>query len=151
MNGQLDLTGYDLANLDLNSVERVEILKGPQSTLWLGCDGGVINIITTKSETLVVHSERKRRHGSEYTTAGISGGTEKQPTASLTPITAMRFSSLKNNEETDALDVTSLLVSMVHFPNRQKDMPACDTSMPSANMIMLLVSITTNTIMIKSS
>ena len=32
----------------------------------------------------------------------------------------------------------SLLVSMVHFPNRQKDMSACDTSMPSANMIMIL-------------
>ena len=28
MNGQLDLNGYDLANLDLNSVERIEILKG---------------------------------------------------------------------------------------------------------------------------
>ena len=60
MNGQLDLNGYDLANLDLNSVERIEILKGPQSTLY-GSDAmaGVINIITTKSaDTSSIHPTR---------------------------------------------------------------------------------------------
>ena len=38
---------YDLANLTLDSVERIEIVKGPNSTLY-GQDaiGGVINIIT---------------------------------------------------------------------------------------------------------
>ena len=44
---QLGLNGYDLANVDVASVDRIEILKGPQSTLY-GSDamGGVINIIT---------------------------------------------------------------------------------------------------------
>jgi len=40
---------YDLANLMLDNVERIEIVKGPQSSLF-GSDamGGVINIITRK-------------------------------------------------------------------------------------------------------
>ena len=79
MNGQLDLNGYDLANLDLNSVERIEILKGPQSTLY-GSDAmaGIINIITTKSHMPRRYIQREMgKYGTEYTTAGISGGTEQ--------------------------------------------------------------------------
>ena len=107
MNGQLDLNGYDLANLDLNSVERIEILKGPQSTLY-GSDAmaGVINIITTKSETPRRYIQREMgRYGTEYTTAGISGSAEQLAyTFSYSDYSNEGFSSLKNNEETDAID-----------------------------------------------
>ena len=42
--------GFDFARLDAANVERVEILKGPQSTLW-GSDaiGGVVSITTTSA------------------------------------------------------------------------------------------------------
>ncbi len=107
MNGQLDLNGYDLANLDLNSVERIEILKGPQSTLY-GSDAmaGVINIITTKSKTPRRYIQHELgRYGTDYTTAGMSGGTEKLAyTLSYSDYSNEGFSSLKNNKETDALD-----------------------------------------------
>ena len=107
MNGQLDLNGYDLANLDLNSVERIEILKGPQSTLY-GSDAmaGVINIITTKREIPRRYIQQELgKYGTEYTTAGISGGTEKLAyTFSYSDYSNEGFSSLKNNEETDAID-----------------------------------------------
>jgi vitamin B12 transporter len=43
--------GYDFATLDLADVDRVEVLRGPQSTLW-GSDaiGGVISFITRAPE-----------------------------------------------------------------------------------------------------
>lgn len=41
--------GYNFAYLDTDTIERIEVLKGPQSTLW-GSDaiGGVVSITTTR-------------------------------------------------------------------------------------------------------
>ena len=43
--------GFDFARIDPANVDRIEVLKGPQSTLW-GTDaiGGVVNIITKRPE-----------------------------------------------------------------------------------------------------
>ena len=43
--------GFDFARLDTDNIERIEVLKGPQSTLW-GTDaiGGVVSIITKRAE-----------------------------------------------------------------------------------------------------
>jgi len=71
---------YDLAHFLLDNIERIEILRGPQSTLY-GSDaiGGVVNIITKKGSgkprfTLLTC-------GGSYNTlsteAGIRGSTEK--------------------------------------------------------------------------
>ena len=42
--------GYDFSILDVADIERIEVLKGPHSTLW-GSDaiGGVVNIITKRA------------------------------------------------------------------------------------------------------
>ena len=54
---QNTLGSFDFTDLSLENVERIEILRGPQSTLW-GADavGGVINIITKRGRGKPSHS-----------------------------------------------------------------------------------------------
>ena len=70
---------YDFAHLTVDNIERIEIVRGPQSTLY-GSDaiGGVIHIITKKGKgkpKFFISGE-----GGTYNTfreaAGLSGGTE---------------------------------------------------------------------------
>ena len=80
MNGQLDLNGYDLANLDVTNIKRIEVLKGPQSTLY-GSDAmaGVINIITQEGphdEKVYIDFQYGAFNTEKYR-AGFSAGGEK--------------------------------------------------------------------------
>lgn len=70
---------FDFANLILSDVERIEVLRGPQSALY-GSDamGGVINIITRRGEgppKMTLRAEAGS-YGTKELRAGISGGTD---------------------------------------------------------------------------
>ncbi len=72
---------FDLRLLPVDQIERIEILKGSQSTLY-GTDaiGGVINIITKKKSEKPLVGTASLSYGSYNTfkgNAGISGSTEK--------------------------------------------------------------------------
>ena len=56
---QIDISGADLAQVDIDSIERIEIARGANSVLYGdNATGGVVNIITKK---------RKEGHNIEYT------------------------------------------------------------------------------------
>jgi vitamin B12 transporter len=90
---------FDLNNFALNNIERIEILKGAQSTLY-GSDAvaGVINIITKKSGTKPINFNVDLSAGSYATykgSASVSGNNGKGQTyfVSYNKIKSKGFSS----------------------------------------------------------
>jgi len=70
-------SNFDIRNLPLSNIERIEILKGSQSTLY-GSDAiaGVINIITKKSGAKLIAGNALLSYGSNETVrtnAGFNG------------------------------------------------------------------------------
>ena len=71
---------FDFSNLSVDNIERVEVLRGPQSTLY-GSDaiGGVINIVTRRGQGPPRYrfSTLGGRFGTFRQSASVSGGTER--------------------------------------------------------------------------
>lgn len=72
---------YGLANNPLFDIERVEVLRGPQSTLYgMNSVAGVINIITKKpSDTLSVKAFGEGHYGDDYNLSSRFGGSVSGP------------------------------------------------------------------------
>ncbi len=105
MNGQLDLSGYDLTHLQTFDIERIEVLKGPQSTLY-GSDAmaGVINIITKKGngKPTPYYELEGGSYGTWRAATGISGGDDQvNYTASLSHFDRQGESAKADNTEKD--------------------------------------------------
>jgi vitamin B12 transporter len=70
---------FDFGHLSLDNIDRIEIVRGPQSTLY-GSDamGGVINIITKKGEgkSRGFISAETGSYGTFREALGVSGGTD---------------------------------------------------------------------------
>ncbi|UTW46219.1 TonB-dependent receptor [bacterium SCSIO 12696] len=94
--------GTTLETIPLESIERIEIVKGPLSGLY-GADalGGVIQIFTRQGQEGSIRPELKVRYGSNDTrqyTANISGGNQSGD-----------FFLSVSDEETDGIDRTSII------------------------------------------
>ena len=115
--------GADISQIPVENIERIEVLRGPQSTLY-GADaiGGVINIITRKG-TGPAHGELTAEAGSFNTfkeRAEISGGNDKANySAGLSRQDSQGFSSAseKNgNTEKDGYERTEASARMGWTP-----------------------------------
>lgn len=103
---------FDFANLLTDDVERIEIVRGPQSTLY-GSDaiGGVINIITKKGEgkTKIDASFEGGSYETFRENAGISGATERMDYfLMLSRVDSNGFSRAKDGAEDDGYENTGL-------------------------------------------
>ncbi|MDD2337110.1 MAG: TonB-dependent receptor plug domain-containing protein [Geobacteraceae bacterium] len=116
---------YDFANLTTDNIERIEVLRGPQSTLY-GSDamGGVINIITrqgTGKPSGFVSAEGGS-FGTATEKAAISGGTELlRYSLGLSREDTSGFSSAGEkygNHETDGFHSTSISTRLGVTPSR---------------------------------
>jgi vitamin B12 transporter len=109
MNDQSFLGGiFDFGHLTTDNIERIEILRGPQSTLYGSqAMGGVINIITKRGDGKL-KGFLSAEGGSHYTAheaAGISGGS-----------TAIQYSINVSRLDTDGISAAA-----ARYGNKEND------------------------------
>ncbi|HEX5789155.1 MAG TPA: TonB-dependent receptor [Woeseiaceae bacterium] len=107
--------GFNFATLDAANIERIEVLKGPQSTLW-GSDaiGGVVNIVTKRpvpgfggNVFLEAGSFGMLRGGGELS-VGTEGYDLRLSAVDHSTDGISRADAANGNDEADAYDATTL-------------------------------------------
>lgn len=112
LNGQLDLNGYDISNLDISNVKQIEIIKSPHSALY-GSDAmaGIINIITRDNfdDNKTFFNTEVGSYETTRTTLGTNG---KKGSLNYSTIfnhySSAGFSALNDNVEKDGFDNTTI-------------------------------------------
>ena len=107
--------GYNFATLDAATIERIEILKGPQSTLW-GSDaiGGVVSIITRRPEDGVSASGFAEAGSFETRRGGAAFGAKNDAADVRLAVSAVSSDGISKaddrngNSETDPYEATSV-------------------------------------------
>ncbi|MEE9367600.1 MAG: TonB-dependent receptor [Pontiella sp.] len=111
MNSQLGLSGYDMTHLQTLDIDTIEILKGPQSTLY-GSDAmaGVISITTKKGSGRPVPyiDIEGGSYGTWRAATGVSGGDDLLDySASIQRYERLGQSAKNTNDETDGTKNTT--------------------------------------------
>ncbi|MFV0604769.1 MAG: TonB-dependent receptor plug domain-containing protein [Niabella sp.] len=106
---QINSNSIDLNNITLNQIERIEILKGAQSTLWgSNATAGVINIITKKNKQKPIEGNALLAYGSYNTfkgSAGIGGTVNKfDYNVSYNHLNSKGFSAAFDTTKTSGFD-----------------------------------------------
>ncbi len=107
--------GFDFSRLDPANIDRIEVLRGPQSTLW-GTDaiGGVVNIVTKRPEQ--GFGGRVFAEGGSYSTfrggAEINGAGDgydfRLSASGFTTVGISKADEANGNTENDGFDSTSV-------------------------------------------
>lgn len=117
--------GYDFARLDTDAIERIEVLKGPQSTLW-GTDaiGGVVSIVTKEPQDGVNGSTfgeygsfNTFRGGTSIATAGEAGDIRFAVTGTTSDGISKADRDNGNPEEDDFESLTFSANGGLNLPN----------------------------------
>ncbi len=110
--------GYDFSRMESGMIERIEILKGPQSSLW-GSDaiGGVVSIITRKAEAglgggvYADYGSFSTGHGGASLEFAGETGDFRLAASAMSSDGISRADEANGNTETDGYASRSLLAS----------------------------------------
>lgn len=111
--------GFDFGSIEMSDIDRIEVLKGPQSTLW-GTDaiGGVINIVSkpTGDELSGELSSTLGSYGTGQYRAALSGGNDiadfRLSYSDSSADGLSKAAEKDGNTEDDAYDATTIAATV---------------------------------------
>ncbi|MFA6699182.1 MAG: TonB-dependent receptor [Thiomicrospira sp.] len=116
LNDPMNVSGAHFQNLQLDNIERIEIVKGPQSGIWgSGAVAGVIHIISRRGGQQVMVKAEKGSHNTRTLATTLGAGNQQVDFVfNLNQLTSDGFSAVKpyrqsdRDLETDGFEQTDL-------------------------------------------